>query len=62
MYYYNITLLREIDETTDTEIQRTIFHKRGDLTDTGVMRILLREGVRDATDRLCRVECGVYSS
>jgi hypothetical protein len=61
-YLYTIIALREIDQTTDTEVTASFFHKNGDLTDIGVMRIAKREELIGQNDRLCRVECARYAS
>ena len=61
-YLYDITALREINPTTDTEVSASFIHKRGDITDTGAMRIAKRDGELDNSDRLARVECICYVS
>lgn len=59
-YYYTIYALREMSETTDMEISASFIHQRGDLTDTGAMRIAMRRELLSLGDRLERIECICY--
>ena len=61
--YYTVTVVLWSDHyKADVESVHSLTHKRDDLPDEGLRRILVREGRIDKASRIARVEKAAYVS